>query len=107
MRRLFAIVGVIAALTLVSAAPAVAQEPPAATVQCSEVFGPDVEGVIVFTRGGTPSVFTCRGGIFGNPPRDFEPNIPCSDLFGPDVTGRIVFTRGLVSVFTCQGGPFG
>jgi hypothetical protein len=76
-------------------------------IPCSDLFGEDVLGVIVFTSGGTPNVFTCRGGIFGNPPSGSTVNIACSDFFGPDVQGRIIFTAGKVSVFTCFGGPFG
>jgi hypothetical protein len=86
---------------------ATAAAAPGQVIQCSDFFGPDVRGVIVFTQGGTPNVFTCRGGIFGEPPRGDTVNIACSDFFGPDVQGRIIFTRGEVSVFTCSGGPFG
>lgn len=104
LRRGTVRVAALATLALAPATPALAQND--VVVQCSEVFGPDVNGVIVFTPGGTPSVFSCTGGIFNEPPTGFKLNIPCSQLFGEDVRGRIVFTRGGVSVFTCQGGPF-
>jgi hypothetical protein len=104
LKSLLATAAATAALVVASATPAAAAQ---ASTECSEVFGPDVSGVIVFTPGGTPNTFTCRGGIFGEPPRDFRLNIPCSDLFGEGVIGRIIFTPGFVSEFTCQGGPFG
>jgi hypothetical protein len=103
LKSLLTTVAVSAALALAPAAPAVAQ---GASIPCSEVFGEEVKGRIVFTPSGTPSVFTCTGGIFNEPPTGFQLNIPCSDLFGEEVKGRIVFTQGGVSVFTCQGGPF-
>jgi hypothetical protein len=82
--------------------PAMAIAEQSVTVKCSQIFGPDVRGVIVTTRGGTPSVFTCTGGIFNNPPTGFQLMIPCSQFFGEAVEGRIIFTQGGVSVFTCR-----
>jgi len=105
LRRTLVPVVTLAAFALAPATPAVAQG--ATVVQCSQIFGTDVQGIILFTPGGTPSVFSCTGGIFNRPPTGFQLNIPCSDLFGDDVIGRIVFTQGGVSIFTCQGGPFG
>ena len=71
MRRIIALLSVlsvmaiIAAMMAASAAPVFAQDNGARVTPCSEVFGPEVTGVIVFTRGGTPSQFTCQGGPFG------------------------------------------
>jgi hypothetical protein len=82
-------------------------EPGNLIIRCSDIFGEATQGIILFTRGGSPSVFTCAGGVF--PDRgDFsgQPKVSCSDIFGPEVHGEIVFTKGGVSVFSCQGGPF-
>ena len=68
MRRILLVVTValvMAAAMVASAVPAFAQDEGAFVTPCSEVFGPEVKGIIVFTPGGTPSTFTCHEGIFG------------------------------------------
>ena len=69
MRRIISLVVValvMAAMMAASVAPVFAQDNGARVTPCSEFFGdPEMTGVIVFTPGGTPSQFTCQGGIFG------------------------------------------
>jgi hypothetical protein len=68
MRRIISLVVValvMAAMMAASVAPVFAQDNGARVTPCSEVFGPEVTGVIVVTPGGTPSQFTCQGGPFG------------------------------------------
>ena len=60
MRRIVSLVGValvMAAMMAASAAPVFAQG--AAVIPCSEVFGPDVQGVIILTPGG-PAHLNCH-----------------------------------------------
>ncbi len=68
MRRIIALLSVMAimaAIMAASAAPVFAQADGARVIPCSDLYGPEVTGVIVFTPGGTPSLFTCQGGPFG------------------------------------------
>ena len=69
MKRIIALLSVMAimaAMMAASVAPVFAQDNGARVTPCSEFFGdPEMTGVIVFTPGGTPSQFTCQGGIFG------------------------------------------
>jgi hypothetical protein len=59
MRRIIALLSVLAIMTAMmaaSAAPVFAQADGATVTPCSEVFqDPEMTGVIVFTPGGTPS----------------------------------------------------
>jgi hypothetical protein len=68
MRRIIALLSVmaiIAAMMAASAAPVFAQGNGARVIPCSDLFGPEVTGVIVFAPDGTPSLFTCQGRPFG------------------------------------------
>jgi hypothetical protein len=115
MRRIIALLSVlsvmaiIAAMMAASAAPVFAQDNGARVTPCSEVFGPEVTGVIVFTRGGSPALFNCQGGPFPPGGGGEVILVQCSEVFGdPEITGVIVVTPGgTPSQFTCQGGPFG
>jgi hypothetical protein len=71
MRRIIALLSVLSVMAIIaammpaSAAPVFAQGDGARVIPCSDIFGPEVTGVIVFTPGGTPSNFACQGGPFG------------------------------------------
>jgi hypothetical protein len=111
MKRIIALLSVMAILASMmaaSVAPVFAQDNGAST-PCSEVFGPEVKGVIVFTRGGSPALFNCQGGPFPPGGGGEVILVQCSEVFGdPEITGVIVVTpSGTPSQFTCQGGPFG
>jgi hypothetical protein len=109
MRRIIALLSVMAMMAAMVAASTVPvfAEAHGQTIPCSDLYGPEVTGVIVFAPDGTPSLFTCQGGPFGQGQGGGATVIPCSDLYGPEVTGVIVFTPGgTPSNFACQGGPF-
>jgi hypothetical protein len=112
MRRILLVLTValvLAAVMVASAVPAFAQGEGASVTQCSEVFGPEHSGVIVFAPDGTPALFTCQGGIFEQGQGGGAIVTQCSEFFGdPEMTGVIVITPGgTPSNFTCQGGIFG
>src|SRR5215211_2211578 len=99
MRRIISLVVValvMAAMMAASVAPVFAQDNGARVTPCSEFFGdPEMTGVIVFTPGGTPSQFTCQGGIFPRGGGGEVSVFQCSEFFGdPEMTGVIVFTPG-------------
>jgi len=104
---------VMAAVMAASAVPAFAQGEGAFVTECSELFGPEVTGVIVFAgpdapTSGKPSLFTCQGGPFEQGQGGGAMVTQCSEIFGPEVEGIIVFTPGgTPSTFTCHGGIFG
>lgn len=116
MGRIIALLSVMAimvAMMAASAAPVFAQGEGAFVTECSELFGPEVTGVIVFAgpdapTSGKPSLFTCQGGPFEQGQGGGAMVTQCSEIFGPEVEGIIVFTPGgTPSTFTCRGGIFG
>ena len=116
MRRILLVVTValvMAAAMVASAVPAFAQDEGAFVSPCSELFGPEVTGVIVFTgsdapSSGSPSLFTCQGGPFEQGQGGGALVTQCSEVFGPEVKGIIVFTPGgTPNTFPCHEGIFG
>jgi hypothetical protein len=56
---------IMAAMMAAAAVPVFAQSEGAVVIECSQLFGPEVTGVIVLTPpNNIPNVFTCQGGPF-------------------------------------------